>query len=274
MTDSPKEHICASCAHAFIGNYCSQCGEKVLGGADRSFRSFLHQLIAAITFADNKLFKTLWMVISKPGLLSSEYAAGRRVLYMKPLSLFFVLNLIYFLFPVIQLFNASLHTQFMGPQRNWIQTVVAHKMIDLNIRDVNSFSLLYNQKTTALAKLLVMVFVVVASLPLNLLYRKRNRFFSDHIAFMVELASFNLIVNAIFLTVFVKVTGLGHYLDEVALTLIFISSNFYFLMKSGNHYYRDHGWKLVLRSVLMLLVLKAALEIYRAILFFVTLWTW
>jgi hypothetical protein len=88
---------------------------------------------------------------------------------------------------------------------------------------------------------------------------------------MVELACFNLFVNAIMLTVLTTVFGLGHYLDELVLTFIFVSTNFYFLLRSGMVFYGERGWRLVVKSIAMLVFLKLALEVYRAILFFITL---
>ena len=273
MNQSSPEHTCKSCGNHFKGNYCNECGEKVLLDEDRSFKTFVSNILIAITFADSTLIKTLWLVISKPGFITDEYTGGRRVKYLKPISLFFVLNLIYFLFPVIQLFNASLNTQLLAPLRELVQQLVAHKMVSLQMQDVASFSLIYNQKTAMLAKLMVMVFVVIASLPLNLIYRKRNRYFTDHVAYMVELACFNLFVNAIFLTLVTKLFGLGSYLDESILTFIFVSTNLYFLLISGQVFYQEKGWRLVLKSIAMLLLMKLALEIYRAVLFFITIWT-
>jgi len=267
-----EEHTCKSCGHVFTGLYCNQCGEKIIVPADRSFKTFLSNILIAITFADSKFIRTLWLIIKKPGFISFEFTNGRRVKYLKPLSLFFVLNLFYFFFPVIQLFNASLKTQLLGVQRDFIKSIIARKMMAMNA-DINSFSLLYNTHTTSLAKLMVMVFVVLASLPLNLLYFKRNRYFTDHINYTVELACFNLFINALVLTLIVRVFGLGKYLDELVLTIIFVSTNLYFLIRSGRTYYHEKGINLVLKSILMILFLKIALEAYRAILFFVTMWT-
>ncbi len=272
MSEPFTEHTCQSCGNQFRGSYCNQCGEKVLDEQDRSFKAFLNNLLIAITFADNKFVKTLWWVIRKPGFICKEFAEGRTVKYLRPLSLFFVLNLIYFLFPVIQLFNASLNTQLLAPQRQLVKDMVAHKMMSLQMTDIASFSLIYNQKTTSLAKLMVMLFVVVASLPLNFLYRKKDRYFTDHVSYTVELACFNLFANTIFLTLATRIFGLGQYLDELTLTVIFVSTNLYFLMSSGMTFYHEKGWRLVVKSVVMLLLLKVALEIYRAILFFITIW--
>jgi hypothetical protein len=267
----PSPIICKSCGNSFHGNYCNECGEKVLKPADRSFKTFLSNILIAITFADSKLIKTLWLVLSKPGFISKEFTEGRRVNYLKPISLFFVLNLIYFFFPLIQLFNATLHTQLLSPLGQFYKSIVAHKIVELGLT-VDSFKLIYDQKTTGLAKLMVMVFVVVASLPLNLFYWKRNRFFTDHVGYMIELACFNLFINELLLSV-IAFSGLGHYLSEDVLTTIFITTNLYFLIRSGYVFYGERNLMLVIKSVLMIFLLGLALEIYRSILFFATIWS-
>lgn len=186
------------------------------------------------------------------------------------MGLFFVLNLIYFFFPLIQLFNASLNTQLLSPFSSFYQTVIAEKVVALGM-DLTSFTLVYNLKTTSLAKLLVMVFVVVSSLPLNFLYWKKNKYFTDHVGYAVELACFNLFINAIVLTIIVRLFGLGNYLNESTLTIVFIITNLYFVIRSGTTFYQERGWRLVLKSLTLIVFLKVSLEIYRSILFFVTL---
>jgi len=118
-----------------------------------------------------------------------------------------------------------------------------------------------------------MLFVVLASLPLNFLYRKKNRYFTDHVGYAVELACFNLFVNTMVLAVFASLAGVGHYLNETVLTAIFITTNLYFLIRSGKTFYHENGWRLLVKSVLMIGLLKVALEVYRLILFFMTIWS-
>jgi hypothetical protein len=43
------------------------------------------------------------------------------------------------------------------------------------------------------------------------------------------------------------------------------------LLRSGMLFYGERGWRLVVKSMLMMLFLKLALEVYRAILFFITM---
>ena len=270
MTPQDQLHTCKSCHHEFTGTFCNQCGEKILTPSDKSFKSILNNILLAITFVDSRFIKTLWMVIKSPGYLSRDFSNGKRVNRLSPTALFFVLNLIYFFFPVIQLFNASLNTQLLSPLRSFYSNIIAHKIVNMGI-DLNSFTLLYNVKTTSLAKLMVMVFVIVSSLPLNLLYWKKNKYFMDHVAYAVELACFNLFINTIVLTVIMKLIGGGGYLDETALTVIFIITNLYFVIRSSHTFYHEKGWRLILKSLTMIVFLKVALEVYRAILFFITI---
>lgn len=264
------EHTCKSCGNNFTGHFCNECGERVLKPVDRSFKKLFRGIINSITFADSKFLKTLWLVLKRPGFVSREVSEGKTVNYQNPMSLFFVLNLAYFFFPVIQLFNASLNTQLLSPLGHFYKMIIAKKAVAMHL-DIASFSLIYNLKTTGFAKLMVMVFVVVASLPLNLLFRKRNKFFNDHVGYMVELACFNLFVNAIVLSLIAAFTGLGKHLDELVLTAIFISTNVYFLIRSSQEFYKEKGWRLIVKSIVMILFLKIALEVYRSILFFVTI---
>ena len=271
MTDQ-FNHVCKSCGTPFIGLYCNQCGEKIIQPKDRSFRTLLSGIFLALTFSESKFIKSLWLSVVNPGFLSKEFSEGRRVNYLRPLSLFFLLNLVYFLFPIIQLFNASLRTQLNSLHGKYSVGTIAWKMADLGINDIKSFELLYDQKTAGLAKMLVIVFVIIVSLPLHLIYRSRNRYFTDHVGLSVELVCFNLFINAILLSLLVNLFHLGSNLEEWGLTVILILTNLYFLLRAGFTFYEDRGIKLVIRSLFMILILRISLELFRTILFYVTIW--
>jgi hypothetical protein len=270
MSANSYEHVCKSCLNKFNGNYCNLCGEKVLTSKDKSFKTVVNSIMLTLTFADSRFVRALWLIIKSPGTLSRDFAHGIRVKNLSPMSVFFVLNLIYFFFPLIQLFSASLNTQLLSPFSGLYKEIITQKIVNMGM-DLNSFAMVYNLKTNSLAKLMVMVFVVIASIPLNFLYWKRNKYFTDHVTYSVELACFNLSVNVIFLTLLVNVTGLGDKLSELILTLVFITTNLYFVLRSSKLFYAERGWQLVIKTFFMIAFLKVALEIYRAILFFVTI---
>ena len=281
-TISPVQRTCKSCGNEFVGVYCNVCGEKVIEPKDRSMRTFMSNILIAVTFADNRFVKTLWLTIKNPGFLSREYADGRRVNYLRPLQLFFILNLVYFLFPVLQLFNSSLRTQmyylFHSPL---VREIVVKRAVEIGI-SMDGYGMLYDAKTTSLAKLFMVVFVLLASLPLSLIFRKKNRYFTDHVALSVELACFNIFVNAIFLSGLLWVlskllhwsgSGLGSYLNDTTFTIIFVSTNMYFIYRAAGTFYQQKGKRLIVLSLIGILGLFLALEAYRLLLFFVTYWS-
>ncbi|WP_333819615.1 DUF3667 domain-containing protein [Ohtaekwangia sp.] len=278
-----QQHVCKSCSNTFVGLYCNLCGEKVIEPKERKIQSVIGHLLVASTIVDNKFLKSLWYTVTKPGFLSREYVDGRRVMYMRPLQMFFILNLIYFLFPVLQMFNSSLYTQLhVLPHSKLAQRIVV-QMLKKDSMTMTGFELMYNEKTTSLAKLLVVVFVLLASLPLSLIFRKKNRYFTDHVAFSVELTSFNLAVNAIalsvifaFINMILRIThtsSYGMYLNDLTLTIIFVSTNLYFIFYAARTFYSQRGKRLILKAFAGILGLFVALEVYRFFLFFITIWT-
>lgn len=269
----PEEHVCKSCGNPFTGLYCNHCGEKIILPQDRSFRSFLTGIFVALTFTDTKVLKTAWLTVANPGFLSREFSEGRRIKYLRPMSLFFLLNLIYFLFPIIQLFSATLRTQLNSFHGKYAVAAIASKMTALGIHDIGSFELVYDQKTAGLAKMLVILFAVLVSLPLNLIYWTRNRYFSDHVTFSVELVCFNLFINTILLSLGVRLLHMGSFTNEFGLTAILLVTNVYFLLRAGYTFYEDRGVKLIGRTLIMVGVLRICIEAYRAILFYVTIWS-
>jgi hypothetical protein len=278
----PEQHVCKSCSNSFVGLYCNQCGEKIIEAKDRTFRSVIGKVLIATTIVDNRFVKSLRLTIFNPGFLSREYVDGRRVMYMRPLQMFFILNLIYFLFPVLQMFNSTLNTQqTLLPHSKLARIIVAEKMKKDGF-SLAGFELIYNEKTTGLAKLLIVIFVLIASIPLSLIFAKRNRYFTDHVALAVELTSFNLAVNAIGLTLLLGIisiffhwikVGWGLYLNDLTLTIIFVLTNLYFLFRASLTFYNQKGKRLIVKALLGILGLFLALEAYRFILFFITMWS-
>jgi hypothetical protein len=276
-----KEHICKSCGNKFTGSYCNQCGEKILLPRDRTFKTFVSNIRQAISPRDNKFLRSLLLIVTKPGFLSKEIVEGRRVNYVRPLQLFFALNVVYFLFPLVQLFNTSFDTQmYLRTHSPLVQKMVKHKLVTEGY-SLEAYRLLYNEKSTSMAKMLIIVFVLLAALPFTIVYRKRNRYFTDHLTLSVELASFNLLMNALFLSLLVIVinklihfthTGWERYLDDITLTVIFVLTNLYFLFSAGRTFYGQRGFKLIIKVLLGMLGLFITLEAYRLVLFLVTYW--
>ena len=87
---------CLNCGAALTGRYCANCGQT----ADvhvPSTRELFHEAIEGITHSDSRLWNSLKLLWFKPGKLTQEFVAGRRVAYLPPFRLYLVLSVIFFL---------------------------------------------------------------------------------------------------------------------------------------------------------------------------------
>lgn len=97
-TDTLSHHTdiaCKNCGATTQGNYCQQCGQATHLHVP-SAREFLHEFIAHYVALEGKLWKTLALLIVKPGVLTREYIDGRRVRYLEPLRLYLTFSIIFF----------------------------------------------------------------------------------------------------------------------------------------------------------------------------------
>jgi hypothetical protein len=84
--------VCANCGAELRGEYCYACGQPVKGMI-RPLSSMMHDIADTIFNIDSRIFRTLWPLFVKPGYLSNEYFAGRRVRFVTPFRLYFFLSI-------------------------------------------------------------------------------------------------------------------------------------------------------------------------------------
>ncbi|MGA9343412.1 MAG: DUF3667 domain-containing protein [Rhodanobacteraceae bacterium] len=86
---------CANCGAPMFGPYCYACGQP-RKGMIRHLASVMSDVADTIFNIDSRVFHTLLPLYLRPGFLTNEYIAGRRVRYVTPFRLFFFLSLIAF----------------------------------------------------------------------------------------------------------------------------------------------------------------------------------
>lgn len=87
---------CAACGAELVGAYCHACGERRPRPEDESLGHFLREQFAEVTSADGRLWRS-FRALLVPGKLTTEYLSGRRGLYLRPVRLFILGNIAFFL---------------------------------------------------------------------------------------------------------------------------------------------------------------------------------
>ena len=91
---------CLNCGAELQGPYCHACGQPVKGMV-RHLRSILHDFLDTVLEYDSRIWRSLLPLYFRPGRITNDYLAGRRMRYVSPFRLFFVLTIVTFL--VLQL---------------------------------------------------------------------------------------------------------------------------------------------------------------------------
>lgn len=103
---APVQVRCANCGVPLHGDFCYACGQPVKG-LIRHLSGIMGDFLDTVLNLDSRVFRTLGPLFIKPGFLTLEYFAGRRVRYVTPLRLFFFLC-------VVSFFSAQLYMDAGG----------------------------------------------------------------------------------------------------------------------------------------------------------------
>lgn len=86
---------CPNCDTQLGGKFCQGCGQPAHLHVP-SAREFLHEFIAHYVALEGKLWKSVALLLFKPGRLTLEYIEGRRVRYVEPLRLYLSFSIVFF----------------------------------------------------------------------------------------------------------------------------------------------------------------------------------
>lgn len=95
-TPKPQTYVCANCHAELSGEYCASCGQRHEPHI-HTVAHFAGEAFESISHADSRLWRTIWYLFRRPGFLTKEFFAGRRVAYLPPFRLYLVLSVIFFL---------------------------------------------------------------------------------------------------------------------------------------------------------------------------------
>ena len=99
MTSKLQEHApashCRDCGAAVDYHYCCVCGQETRLHVP-SAGEFIHEFVGHYVALEGRLWKTLALLLFKPGFLTWEYLQGRRARYVQPLRVYLTFSILFF----------------------------------------------------------------------------------------------------------------------------------------------------------------------------------
>lgn len=189
----PQSAACTNCGDERVDSFCARCGEKQPHHHDVTVGHFFHELLHELLHIDSKLFRTMRLLVTRPGELTADYFAGRKTRYITPLRLFltlFTLQLIvYTIYKPVALYSLATITRISSnpdtmkaldklAAKKHMTTEVLIEKIDAKWQKNLSLLQLFNLLGSALV--------------LKILYRSK-RHFGEHLVFSSHYLAFSYI---------------------------------------------------------------------------------
>ncbi|MEO1086849.1 MAG: DUF3667 domain-containing protein, partial [Acidobacteriota bacterium] len=208
---------------------------------------------------------------------SRDYVDGRRLPYMKPLSVFLLANLIYFLSPsFITTFHTDLETQMT---RGFVHSPAAAAWVERHLEDsglsFEAYETRYNAQTKELSKLLLFALALLFSVPLWLLHKPKTTFYAEAVVLSLEVTAF-MTLFAIqgqgFAIFALRKLGIDLPISETTVTVSALALALYALFQAERLFFGSRGGRAAALALAGVFAYTASVLVYRAFLFLVTFW--
>lgn len=281
QTEAIERPRCANCDAKLRGKFCHKCGEKVVDRQDFTLRHFLADVFSKFTHLDSKVLHSLWLLCRRPGFLSAAYLQGRRKPYMKPLALFFLINLLYFLTISVnglRTFENPLQAQLRNPYSTVVKRMLAERLAGATETEKAAFEVAFDQQNHNLSKSMLLLLVPMLALCLWLLYLPQGLYFGEHLItalhFQALLVLQNIVLGIFFrgsiTRFFLSPSPLYYLFIEVLEPLLWVGMFAWFTLKTV---YPVGVLATLWRSIIVALWWMPALLLYRFIIFLATFYT-
>jgi len=299
---------CVSCGAPVAGAWCGTCGERMRKPGELSLGEYLGEFFEQLTNLNGKLWGSLRALVFHPGKLTSEYMIGRRVPCMRPLHLFLLINLIYFLLSGWNTFNTPLYAHMsynnfphkelaidwtnraindpVVADGEWRQIIGQMHMASPDLSEqaaqihqrLREYAAEFDRKTDIYARTLIISLIPLMTLLPWLIFIRRREGPVRHLVFATHWMSWFLLLSipAGMITMALLRRGIVGYrgwVEEAISSVLIVAFMMVWSVPAFRRVY-GLGWSTAgLSALAMIIWLVLALNIYRSILFFVVHWT-
>jgi hypothetical protein len=273
---------CGNCHAPLTGPFCSRCGEKKLSHADYSVKHLAEEVLGEFVHFDTKFLRTLRVLLTKPGEISRAYFHGGRSRYTKPLTLFVIINVIFFL---VQPHTGLLRYKYGDYIENnhYRSAVRAHLLATREPEQL--YAARFNANLQNQKKSLLIVSVPILALVMLVLFVGARRTYAEHLVFSVQVYAFLLTYLPAVVVLLAPVLWAAHAAGpagepvfrvleaELGITILTISGLTVYMYKGLRRAYGASQVRAAVAAFALAWSIALLTGVYRNAAFFATFWT-
>jgi Protein of unknown function (DUF3667) len=278
-TEESVTSTCPSCGEVAAGRFCVACGEEKGRGDNYSLLSHIAETLKVVTNFESSIFRSFATLVTKPGFLTTEYFAGRRKPYIKPLQLFLFCNIAFFL---VQSYSGSntlstplrIHTRLL-PYSAYARAKVEKAVVERHTT-IEEYRARFDATIENHAKTLVILMIPMFALLMQVLYWRAGGYFVQQLVFSTHFYSFFLLIltsmglmsTAAFSLARRITNNLAAFQSDLLYTTIMLLPCLLYLLLASRWVY-GQGWIItIIKCVILTAGIMLILQLYRFFLFF------
>ncbi|MEM1270529.1 MAG: DUF3667 domain-containing protein [Bacteroidota bacterium] len=271
---------CPSCGTETDGEYCPTCGEHLVD-PERYYaaRSLLKRLGEEAFGLDTRLGRTAKLLIAKPGALTAEYLRGARKPYVRPVRLFLLINLVFFVIGD-QVGFMPWTLELASGRAAFAERV--EQRLERTGEDREVFEERFNQIAKQQKRTVLLFLIPAFAGIMAVLYWRRHQSYVAHFVFATHFFVFLLVAFLIILVVFLLIflltrlfpalSFLQWFNSDYGLSILMPPMCFAYLYVAMRRTYEDTRWVAAARGVVALvLVLVLTTTVYQRLVFEIAL---
>lgn len=230
----------------------------------------LNQFMDVFFHLDSKLFLSFRKLLFSPGILSLRYVEGLRKPFMKPLQIFFLVNILFFLLlSKVDLFRIPAkqwqHSEYALSASLKAKAQLKAEQLNLTTAEIENR---YEGLSNSFAKGFVVIFIPILALVFFLLFFRKQFQVGKHIVFATHFFSFVLLILVLWsLILEVLFTEVNRWFFVLPVILFSLS---YLAIAIRRFYQANLVWTL-LASILAFIALLQGIEVYRELISIVSM---
>ena len=274
---------CVSCGAPLGTPYCPRCGEQRASDRHYSLLHFGEEVLEAFVHADGRLARTLRTLVTRPGELTVAYMAGRRRLYLAPLQLFLIVNVVFLLAGEsrwgIHTFDTPLTVQMNAQVYSALVRPLVFARLAARHTTLAAYAIPFDHAATGAAHSLLILLVPLVAVATALVTLPRTSFAVRHVVFALHALSALMLLllagwaTSILLALIALGAGTHLEISDAQFSgflALFLGA---YLARALMVVYREGRVAAVVRAVILTFSLIPIITAYRFVLFYVTFYT-
>ena len=222
MSSELSNNQCVTCGEPLQETYCYKCGEKVFDRKELSLWNYSKEVAHQLTSLDAKIFKTIRLLVCRPGFLTKEYLMGRRTKYIRPMRLYLSFSMLYFF--TFSYFSQAALIDIRNIERfdftGKLAPAVAIKKAASTLPE-NAFFHAINQELNNKIALLLFLLIFAYALFFKILFWQKKKYFVEHLIFCLHLMSFSFFRDVLILPLYLH-NKAGGFLFALLTTVVYL----------------------------------------------------